>query len=342
MRMMLLLILLLPCVCNSYSYRYEFEYGRTFRIYLQEDAHTVEFRPSDGSDEQILWYHDNPLETKVSGWRATDYSLTKNLTQKDSGQYVVRDAHTKRLHTDNIKVIAKSENFEVKSFHPFAFTVNLEPSSCNIYFTPESKDEVPIVRQGRALWEFYNCGCQGLNLLKPCGIENDNLLPSCSGRFTVKDNDKQTAMVVTLTVESFDTVPVYLVIIAFVVVVVLVCCCVVRCSFARMNKGQNQSQSAAAPQPAVDCQEYEREPARPTREQRNEPPRNHRVPHPLTHGPLPLDAPPSYSEIISQSPPPPFVSEPGLRYEVSGTNFDFTASAPKYSDIYTSDKLNFL
>ena len=86
----------------------------------------------------------------------------------------------------------------------FDFTFDLKPNSCNIYFIPESDLnlkglETEIVRQGRLEKKGSDeVNCVGFQLSEPCGILIESLQSSCGGRFEVRDQNGNMALVVSL------------------------------------------------------------------------------------------------------------------------------------------------
>lgn len=87
-----------------------------------------------------------------------------------------------------------------------SFTFDLESKSCNIYFLPKSDHEqkdfkTEIVRQGRLQEGLDKLDCAGFELLKPCGILNEDLQMSCNGRIEVRDQNDDKALVVVLEME---------------------------------------------------------------------------------------------------------------------------------------------
>ncbi len=81
-----------------------------------------------------------------------------------------------------------------------AFTFNLAPDSCNIYFYPENQhqvEETKLVSRGR-LQYLDHLDCDAFDLVRPCGIRNDNLQMACSGRFEFRDSNGNVALEVSL------------------------------------------------------------------------------------------------------------------------------------------------
>lgn len=87
------------------------------------------------------------------------------------------------------------------------FTFDLQLNSCNIYFFPKSDHEhsnsrTQIVLQGRLQEGSDRLDCKGFQLQKPCGILNEAVQVSCSGRFEVRDQNDDKALEVELAIES--------------------------------------------------------------------------------------------------------------------------------------------
>lgn len=61
--------------------------------------------------------------------------------------------------------------------------------------------EHTIVTRGRLHYDWFDQECSDFELLPPCGLVKDELLPSCSGTFTFKDGNGNTALQADLEVE---------------------------------------------------------------------------------------------------------------------------------------------
>lgn len=80
----------------------------------------------------------------------------------------------------------------------------LPPDYCNIVMRFESENHYPghrIVTRGRLDWDRYDLECSGFELLPPCGLVIEDLQTSCTGTLTFLDGNRNTALVVDLTVE---------------------------------------------------------------------------------------------------------------------------------------------
>lgn len=81
-------------------------------------------------------------------------------------------------------------------------TFDLEPHSCNIYFFPGENSKTAIVLKGRLQHDLKQVDCVGFELLKPCGIIHRAIQKTCSGRFEVRDDNDDKALVVFLEMEG--------------------------------------------------------------------------------------------------------------------------------------------
>ena len=99
---------------------------------------------------------------------------------------------------------ANTRSYERSPGERLDLTFDLEPNSCNIYFFPGSDLklkalETEIVRQGRLERKDLNeVNCGGFQLSKPCGILIESLQSSCGGRFEVRDQNGNKALVASL------------------------------------------------------------------------------------------------------------------------------------------------
>ncbi|XP_067455237.1 uncharacterized protein [Thunnus thynnus] len=220
--MMIVLLLLNACVCLGLADdRYVREqYGKTYRWMLHGDTRSLEFTPKDNSEVTVLWTRHVERGTDPK-FPPTSHKTRKGivgvqwgviccyyeqsyLTQEDSGLYTMRDKDKKLLHTVTIEVIANTRSYKRSPGESLSFTFDLKPNSCNIYFIPESdlklkRFESEIVRQGRLERKGSDeVDCVGFQLSKPCGILIESLQMSCGGRFEVRDQSDNKALVVSL------------------------------------------------------------------------------------------------------------------------------------------------
>lgn len=372
-RMMIVLLLLAACCCVGYSYETE-EYGNTFMMRLVRKAQTLELTQEHRSEPTVLWKRDDPPAREDSRRRVSgSYFVIDKLTQRDSGRYIMRDKDGIAVSVRTIAVVASRSSFERVAGKGFNFAYNLEPNSCHIYFYPTSDydgREIHLVYNGRFFDDQYLC--TGFEFLEPCGLFNDDLQESCSGRFEVRDSKGNNALVVTLEVEAKPFDPSKIGIGIGIFFAVISCCtCLRRCCCGKSSSKKDESETPEA-EPAVHYHEYDHEPVGPRPEQVSRPSGmqpSYTPTDPLIHNPPTMSAPPAYSEVFgltdsdapalsftsdalsstADTPAPPYSSgapssNPEPRFELKGMTF---ASAPPlssdsaYSDVYTSDKLSF-
>ncbi|KAK5610151.1 hypothetical protein CRENBAI_010706 [Crenichthys baileyi] len=363
MSVFLLLIAFFSVGYSSESYD-EMEYGSTYRKRMSAWVDYIEFIPKSSSKVTILWSRDAPEASEDSRWKMVHYYFfIYNMTQRDSGQYLWRNGDRTSLSTMTVEVIAKTQSLNLQSGQKLSITSDLQPNSCNIYFMPEDGRETEIVRRGQLLQDLDQSDCIGFKLIKPCGVLNTAVKKSCSGQFVVRDHNDDQALVVSVKVESSDINPKYILPVVGAFVCMLLSCCIKTCFFGKSSRKKDQPELEDADGEPAAYEEYEHEPVALRPSQPSGPtemlyplqPSNART-GPLIHNP-PERLPPSYSKEWRTShtnvPPPteqldtptvPLSSHQDQdRFELKGidTNNLLSSDSP-HSDVYTSDKLNFL
>ncbi|XP_031696175.1 uncharacterized protein LOC116378438 isoform X1 [Anarrhichthys ocellatus] len=362
--MMVVLLLLVAFVCMGLSHGSHEEkyYGDTIYIRLLRKPDFVEFSPNDNSNVTILWKQGDRSVTLDKKFKMTaSYFRISHLTQKDSGRYTMRDKDLKEISNYTLEVKATALIYYRKTGDHFTFNYGLEPNSCNIYFFPES-DRQPrklkntIVHQGKLQGGLNGSGCTGFDLLGPCGISKKVLQMSCSGRYEIRDQNDNTAFVVSMKMSPLPYEPSHIGIGIGAFLVSLFCSCVKCCCCGKSKSEENGSETAAA-EPDVQYQEYDTEPVGPRSGQLIDPSGTHDTDQPSSTVTDPLvrdhpfvDLPPSYSEVSAPAEQPdaptvPVHSDPEPTFEFKGmtvTSAPPLGSESTNSDVYTSDKLNFL
>ncbi|XP_029296756.1 uncharacterized protein LOC115014211 isoform X2 [Cottoperca gobio] len=327
---------------------------------LQPNSCNIKFFPESGREPRertINIVRQGRLQEGLDKFACVGFDLIKpcgisndDLQMSCKGRYEIKDQNGDTALEVSLEMEPKTKIFDRKPGEQLSFTFDLEPSSCNIYFFPEG-DSGPgksIVGQGRLQLHSDEFDCVGFDLIKPCGISNDDLQMSCQGRYQIKDQNGDTAVEVTLEMEplSYATSPIG--ISAGVFLSSLFCCCVRRCC--RKSASKEDKSESEAPEPDVQYQVYDLEPVRLRPDHLSEPSGTHypaQPPYtptdPLIHNHPTVDVPPAYSEV--SAPPVPVHSDSEPRYELKGMTFP---SAPPLSsesttcDVYTSAKFNFL
>ncbi|XP_049898193.1 uncharacterized protein LOC126388883 isoform X5 [Epinephelus moara] len=435
--MMFVWLLLGAFVCMGQSQVIYQQYGSIYNLWMLRKTHFIEFNPKNSSDVRTLWKSGDPEISEDKKYiRTYIYYMMKNLTQRDSGHYILRDKDMRELTTHTLEVEAITKDFKQQPGEPLSFTVALEPSSCNIYFFPESNGQpltIDIVRQGKLQGglDQYKCvgfelyrscgisnkalqmacsgrfevrdqngdtalkvslemnqrtgekrevmveivrhgwmqpvsdeyGCRGFDLLKPCGIVNEALQSSCSGRFEIRDHNGDTAFEMSLAVESEPYVPSYWAFGAGVALTSLFFCCVKYCCCGGSPAKEDGPETDAA-EPAKRYQENDSEPSRLRPHYLSQPSETPKLvfsqrslTRPLINQPSTVNVPPASPQINQPStvnvppaspqvsaPDPPTVPvnyDPALRFELKMKVPSALTSESPYSGVYISDKFNF-
>ncbi|XP_022069600.2 uncharacterized protein LOC110965023 [Acanthochromis polyacanthus] len=360
--MMRLLLLLVACVAVGLSYDTDLKhYGDTYRIYLPHSAYSLEYSRSSGSEVTVLWKRGVPLAREDNRRKVISYYyVISNVTQEDGGRYTLRGENRLTLSRQRLEVEALTESYLREIGEELRITFNLERHSCNIYFFPNGHSQTVIVHNGWLQLSYTEC--TGFKILHPCGILN-YVQASCRGHFEVRDHNDNKALVVSLDVESDGVETSSYLGIGGGILISALCTCCLRCCCCKKKSSDKEGSEAAADEdnnenePAVHYHEYDQEPVG---QRQNQPhvPSGTQYPAqpsftpaaPLIHNPPTNIMPPAYSKFAVSSEPAdaptvPLYSDSEPRFEVKGMNFnseDPLSSDPTHSDVYTSDKLNFL
>uniref|UniRef100_UPI0037E944FC uncharacterized protein n=1 Tax=Semicossyphus pulcher TaxID=241346 RepID=UPI0037E944FC len=352
---MIIVLLLGACISIGLSYD-EVDYGETYRIRLPWSAQSLRFHPKYTLNAFTLWNRDGSLASQDGRQEVVgSYFEISNVTQKDSGDYKFIAKNLNWLYTRTLKVKAKEMSFARKPGEYLKFNFDLEPNSCNIYFFPKGQPEVLIVSNGQLLYSYGEHDCEGFELLLPCGISNEALQMSCNGRFEVKDQNDNTALMLVLKMEptpsSFDTT--YIGIGFGVFFSIVSCCCCARRCYKYISCSEKDESESPDAEPAEYYHEYDHEPAGPRRDELGQPSETlypalpsytktgPQIHHPPTYSEVSAPAEPSDAPTASDAPTSPLSSNPEPRFEFSFPSAPPLNSDSTYSHVYTSDKLNF-
>ncbi|XP_029963566.1 uncharacterized protein LOC115400043 isoform X2 [Salarias fasciatus] len=319
---------------------------------MTEIAHTLEFTPKDSRTPSVLWRRGATQVADGQRWRVSGtYFEIPRVTERDSGTYrVLVDRGNNGIGI--LEVYHRTIELNLKSGQLMSFSGDVARNSCNIFFIPKTERDIQLVRDGILLYNIEDIGCSGFYFERPCRLSNDEPQSSCSGHYEVRDENGDIALEVYMEMQS--QYPIYFAIGGFILVVILVSCCATRLCCGRSS---SRTKPPAVSEAVVRHNEYEQEPVGPRQNQLSQAPRTRLAAEPsrTTTGPLIHDAPrvnlpPAYSSMYPHVHQPngaaePLCSEPEPRFELKGLNFNFTAplgSDSTQSDVYTSNKLNFL
>ncbi|XP_073343484.1 uncharacterized protein [Pagrus major] len=351
------------------SYQLKKYYGKTYIFDVSRRAEFMEFTSLHTNQTKVLWNRSNPEaskggrgEMKPGGWEII------SLTTADSGYYNFRkkdnallsrirltvEESFKHYNTNvNGRLLIQNSFFEGVSW-TVTFTTNGTQASQTLLKAGKvviKDDQISTSFSGR-IWVIHD------------GIEIYPVKSTDAGTFKFSDPQGNLAQVVTVTVNpELTPTYVYVAIIGGIVLALFVCCCCVRkCCCKKSSSKRDQSAPDAV---------YYHEPDQPAG------PSYSAAPAPdYSYQPV---NPPAYGELAATSvglsvnnpvnihvnPRQPEVSAPGgqratpapslgsdcltsdhdTKFELKGVTFP---SAPPlgsdsgFSDVYTSDKLNFL
>ncbi|KAM9849763.1 uncharacterized protein ACBR49_007055 [Aulostomus maculatus] len=349
-------------------------YGETFHYYIQSRIEYVEFSPPNFRDETtILWNRtnhevnrDSRLTLRGNNWKFT------SVTELDSGHYNFRSRDNILRHRLHLTVSENTATYRVGTSEELfiAFPESLSPWTI-VFVEEHSMDRTVLMREGVLLREDFDSYESDLidriQLLSD-GMIITNTQSTDAGVYKIMDEKKNLASVVTVVVYVHTPTYVYIVGGSGIIFVVAICCC---CFKKCCCKKSSPKHNAAVPQSAETPAVYYHGPRQPSSSRSAEPPAaNFSDPpsnQPSTAEPMSFSfKPPAYADIHVNPPipevagpagqgafPPPSVgagflsSDPEPRFELK-LRGQAMPSAPLFSldsndsDVYTSDKLNFL
>ncbi|XP_042349182.1 uncharacterized protein LOC121948018 [Plectropomus leopardus] len=337
-------------------------YGDRFVCSISREAEFLEFIPLHSSNQPtVLWNRTNPqISEEGRGRFKRNRWEILNVNQGDIGHYNVRRKDNTLLFRiyltvqEHFKQLVATVNEQVFLNHP---SVN---APWKITFHPETQlfQKTEFVERGHL--KEYHWGSppwiyeRRITVIAD-GIEIYPVTRADAGRYEFTDMQGHLAMVVELTVDEPDHTLVYVGIGVGTIFAVIVCCCCVRkccCKNSSSKRDQSAPQTAAAPAPAPTPAVYYHDvnqpgapsySAVPAGDYSNQP-ANSCVPTEPTATSLELSVAPLGGQ--GADPAPSFCSDflssdPVPRFDLKLPSAP-PLSSDSISDVYNSDKLNFL
>ncbi|XP_040031172.2 uncharacterized protein LOC120818287 isoform X2 [Gasterosteus aculeatus] len=332
------------------------DYGGRYSTKVPREAEFLEFTPLHGVDQlKVLWNRSDPQA--INGGRGQinrNFYEIGNLNQADMGYYIFRGKDNNLLI--RIKLIVKElRRYYNTKVHDEVLIEN--PMAIRLWtvaFTPVGeKENQTLMSGGRLLREeeldSYSVGFAGRLRSVGGGVQIYPVQITDSGTFAFRDRRGHLFQTAELVVDpdSFPTLPLVGLIVGILFALIFCCCCVRKCC---CKKRAEFAPQAAAP-PAV-CLHDTNQPgcpsyyAAPARDPSTPYSMSSLVPREHTTISLePLVAPPG-GEGVNATP------SLATNFLSSDTEPTFQLKGPQYapplssssafSDVYTSDKLNFL
>ncbi|XP_062332610.1 uncharacterized protein LOC134032613 [Osmerus eperlanus] len=357
--------------CSS---KVELTYGSRFLQTVVNQASTLDFLPLDSSSKSVvLWNQtNNQAGTEGIGVMIGHSWVVTRVTQKHQGHYTFRNSDGRILSRRKLEVKEHVEWHTVDSDENIVINFALDSDEYNLNFFPEGETEaILLIKKGRVVYgKPINYKVQILGRRSNFAFKIDDLENQDSGKFELRDQDNNLALVVWLKVKPLIPVVTYIYVGVSVVILVGICCCVRKCCCKRNASKRNASASASGqvvvhqdetcrmtsqpsgpshPRPP-NFQSYASEPvvtispaapSGPTYQPTPPPPNPSDDPHTQVSTSTGLD-PPSFSlgfDCFSSD----FETQFKLPQTLNHHTDPLSSSDPSSSaDVYNSDKLNFL
>ncbi|XP_073343485.1 uncharacterized protein [Pagrus major] len=351
-------------------------YGARHTFSIPSQAEYLEFTPLNTDQTKVLWDRNDPQvskggrrKMKPGGWEII------SLTTDDSGYYNFRKKDNTLLSRIRLTVEESFKHYDTNVNERLFIKNPIEGYPWTVTFTPEDNfRKSTLMEEGNLVtdWTLMNFSGRIENLSD--GIEIDPVEIIDSGIFEFTDLEGNLALVATVTVNpELTPIYVYVAIIGGIVLAVFVCCCCVRkCCCKKSSSKRDESAPAAVyyhsqaqDQPAGPS--YSAAPAPNYSYQPVNPPASRQPAAtsvgPSVHNPVNIHVNPLQPEVykpvnIHVNPLQPEVSAPAPslgsdclssapppEFKLKGCTFPSVpplSSESTFSDVYTSDKFNFL
>ncbi|XP_073342579.1 uncharacterized protein [Pagrus major] len=344
-------------------------YGHAYTLNVPRRAEFLEFTSNYDVDQpKVLWNRSDPRSFKGDrGKRTSDGWEFISLAQEDNGYYSLREKDNTLLYRKRLTVEENSKYYDPKVGDQLLITNPFKEGPWTVTFTPVGDlKKQTLMEAGDLVVEddWRTTSFSGRIQVMQNAIEIDPVEITDSGTFEYRDTRGNLAQVVTVEVIPGPTPTyVYVAIIGGIVLAVFVCCCCVRkCCCKKSSSKRDQSAPAAVyyhdqDQPAGPS--YSAAPAPDYSYQPVNPPASRQPAAtsvgPSVHNPVNIHMNPLQPEVsapggLEAAPAPPLSSdclssEPPPEFELKGLTFSSApplSSDSTISDVYTSDKLNFL
>lgn len=345
------------------------DFGSDYLFEFPKNAYSLEFSPlennNNGAQSQVLWNRTNPQASEAGGrGRKRNNSWIMNqITYEYAGYYTFRDENHKFISRNRINVEGTYQSFEKVQGEDVDITFGIDPVLLDMTFQSDSdySEKEVLMKEGEL--QKYNTWMFAGRIRKlpepTLHITIEDLQPSDSGRFEFTDVKGNKGFVVDMMVK--DRYPPYVryIVAAVSVLTVVFCCCYVRKRCCKKTARKNHSVPETEAAPDVYYHDDNTQPSTSAHPSASHGPTYsyplyHNQPGPTPQPPMvtvPEDPhmsssqpeagaassqePPSYDSLFSGAEP---------QFELRGT---FPSAPPlssdtPYSDVYTSDKLNFM
>ncbi|XP_046889936.1 uncharacterized protein LOC124476665 [Hypomesus transpacificus] len=232
--------------CSS---KVELTYGSRFLQTVVNQASTLDFLPLDSSSEQMVLWNQTNTKARIEGMGVfIGYSwLVKFVTQKHQGHYTFRNSDGRILSRTKLEVKEHVEWHTVDSEENIFINFALDSNECDLNFFPEGETEaILLIKNGIEMYgkpindKVRILGRRSHFAFKIADLENKD-----SGKFELRDQDNNLALVVWLKVKSGIYMSTHIFVGVFVIFLVGLYCCVRKCCPKRKASKQNASPSGS-------------------------------------------------------------------------------------------------
>ncbi|XP_046872112.1 uncharacterized protein LOC124464118 isoform X2 [Hypomesus transpacificus] len=221
-------------------------YGSRFLQTVVSQASTLDFLPLESSEPVVLWNQtDSQAGIEGMGVMESRSWVVSRVTQKHQGHYTFRKSDGRFLSRRNLEVEEQVEWYTLERGETFNINFFLDSTQFNLnYFQEGDPEATLLVRKGI---EMYDDPTRNRLEIMDRGFRFQmlNLENQDSGKFELRDQDNNLALVVWLNVKPLVPVETYVFVGVSVVILVGICCCVRKCCCKRNTSKRNASASGS-------------------------------------------------------------------------------------------------
>ncbi|XP_062332608.1 uncharacterized protein LOC134032612 isoform X1 [Osmerus eperlanus] len=231
--------------CSS---KVELTYGSRFLQTVVNQASTLDFLPLDSSSKSVvLWNQtNNQAGTEGIGVMIGHSWVVTRVTQKHQGHYTFRNSDGRILSRRKLEVKEHVEWHTVDSDENIVIKFALDSDEYNLNFFPEGETEaILLIKKGIEMYgkpindKVRILGRRSHFAFKIADLENQD-----SGKFELRDQDNNLALVVWLKVKPGIYMATYIFVGVSVFILVGIYCCVRKCCSKSNASKRNASASA--------------------------------------------------------------------------------------------------
>ncbi|XP_067104513.1 uncharacterized protein [Osmerus mordax] len=225
----------------------EVGYRNTWHLGTVVNQATLDFLPLNSSSEPVVLWNQTDTQAGIKGMGMMESHswVVTRVTQKHQGHYTFRNSDGQFLSRKKLEVKEQVEWYTLERGETLNIYIFLDSTRFSLNHFQEGDPEATLlIRKGI---EMYDDSTRNTLEMWESGFrfQMSNLENQDSGKFELRDQDNNLALVVWLKVKPLIPVVTYIYVGVSVVILVGICCCVRKCCCKRNASKRNASASAS-------------------------------------------------------------------------------------------------